>query len=189
MNVSVIENASLVENTGLAILVDALPFRRAGLANILAQWAFTEGLTLKAMSLVELRAAEFENPKIYILNVGGDCISDDRLAAALQCLRMKSPDIPVVVFSDSSDASIVRLACLAGVDAYIPTYLEPPTALKALSFVMAGGKFFPLESMFSSASSLSREKTEDANGAPHLTQRQNDIIDALKFGHSNKIIA
>lgn len=189
MNASVIINASVIENNGLAILVDALPFRRAGLANILAQWAFTEGLTLRSMSLSELRAAEFENPKVYILNVGGDCMSDDRLVAALQFLRTKSPAVPVVVLSDSSDASIIRLACSAGVDAYIPTYLEPPTALKALSFVIAGGKFFPPESMFSSAPVVSREKTEEASGVLRLTQRQNDIIDALKFGHSNKIIA
>ncbi len=34
-----------------------------------------------------------------------------------------------------------------------------------------------------------REKSENSNGTLHLTQRQNDIIEALKFGHSNKIIA
>jgi DNA-binding NarL/FixJ family response regulator len=189
MNASVIENVSVIENAGLAILVDALPFRRAGLANILAQWVFTEGLTLKAISLEELRIAEFQNPQIYILNVGGDCMSDDRLVAALQCLRTRSPTIPVAVFSDSVDAAIVRFACSAGVDAYIPTNLEPPTALKALSFVISGGKFFPPESLFSSAPSVVREKSENSNGTLHLTQRQNDIIEALKFGHSNKIIA
>lgn len=188
-NASVIENDSVIENAGLAILVDALPFRRAGLANILAQWVFTEGLTLKAISLEELRIAEFRNPQIYILNVGGDCMSDDRLVAALQCLRTRSPTIPVAVFSDSVDAAIVRFACAAGVDAYIPTNLEPPTALKALSFVISGGKFFPPESLFSSTPAMVREKSENSNGALHLTQRQNDIIDALKFGHSNKIIA
>lgn len=180
---------SVVDTNGFAVLVDALPFRRAGLANILAQWAFTEGLTLKALSLEELRSAEFSVPKIFILSVGGDCMSDERLAAALQCVRLKSPRTPVAVFSDSVEGSIVRLACASGVDAYIPTCLEPTTALKALSFVIAGGKFFPPESLFSSEPLIARDNHDEAPGALRLTQRQNEIIDALKFGHSNKIIA
>lgn len=180
---------SVIENNGLAVLVDALPFRRAGLANILAQWAFTEGLALKSLSLDELYTAELSKPKIYILSVGGDCKSDDQLVAALQCARVKSPGVPVAVFSDNADGSVVRLACASGVDAYIPTCLEPPTALKALSFVIAGGKFFPPESLLLSEPAGMRDMGEDVNAALRFTQRQSDIIEALKFGHSNKIIA
>jgi DNA-binding NarL/FixJ family response regulator len=181
-------NSLAFDNNGLVVLVDDMPFRRAGLANILAPWAFSEGLTLKALGIEDLGAPDVSRPQMYILSVGGDCITEDGLLKALHAVRSQSPATPVCIFSDSCNASIVRLACSSGVDAYIPTNLEPATALKALSFVVAGGKFFPPESLFSSNHGM-RDKVDEAHGSFHLTQRQNEIIDALRFGHSNKIIA
>ncbi len=182
-------NSHVFDNNGLVVLVDDLPFRRAGLANILAPWAFSEGFALKAVRLEELGACDAITPQLYILSVGGDGMTEDGFLNAVRAMRLQSPVTPVCIFSDSSDASTVRLACTSGVDAYIPTNLEPPTALKALSFVVAGGKFFPPASLFSSDKNHTSDRLNEAHGSFRLTQRQNDIIDALRFGHSNKIIA
>jgi DNA-binding NarL/FixJ family response regulator len=182
-------NSLASHNNGLIVLVDDLPFRRAGLANILTPWALSEGLSLKAVSLNELMSCEISMPQMYILSISGECIAGDAFLKALSVLRSNSPLTPLCIFSDSSDASSVRLACTSGVDAYIPTNLEPSTALKALSFVVSGGKFFPPESLLSIDSRNMPGKFDEARGPFRLTQRQNEIIDALRFGHSNKIIA
>jgi DNA-binding NarL/FixJ family response regulator len=170
-----------------AILIDQLPFRRAGLLNILGPWAQEEGFRLRQSDGASLEGEAGEDVSLVLLSVGGDGLGNPHVAQVVSAARACFAGAPIALFSDSSEGLHIRAACESGVDAYIPTYLEPTTALKALSFVVAGGKFFPPESLFEAASSFVERGVQD--GGMRLTQRQHDIIEGLQLGQSNKMIA
>ncbi len=175
------------ESVRSAILIDSLPFRRAGLVNVLAPWALEEGFRLRQSDGACLADVEGDDVSLVLLSVGGEGLANPQVAQLVSGARARFGGTPIALFSDSSDGPHIRAACESGVDAYIPTYLEPTTALKALSFVVAGGKFFPPESLFESAAAAAERNAQ--NGGLRLTQRQHDIIEALQLGQSNKMIA
>jgi DNA-binding NarL/FixJ family response regulator len=170
-----------------AILIDQLPFRRAGLLNILAPWAQEEGFSLRQSDGAAIDEEACEGVSLVLLSVGGEGLSNPCVAQVVSAARARFGEAPIALFSDSCEGPHIRAACESGVDAYIPTNLEPTTALKALSFVVAGGKFFPPESLFETASPSIDRGLPD--GGMRLTQRQNDIIEGLQLGQSNKMIA
>lgn len=134
-----------------AILIDQLPFRRAGLLNILAPWAEEEGFRLRMCDGASISEEDSDDVRLVLLSVGGECLGNPHVAQAVSAARARFGAVPIALFSDSCEGQHIRAACESGVDAYIPTNLEPMTALKALSFVVAGGKFFPPESLFDAA--------------------------------------
>lgn len=175
------------EHARSAILIDSRPFRRAGLVNVLASWAHEEGFRLHQSDGATFTNIEGDDVGLVMLSVGGEGLSNPQVAQAVSDARARFAGAPIALLCDSAEGPLIRAACESGVDAYIPTYLEPGTALKALSFVVAGGKFFPPESLFEPAGACAPRTLQD--GGVRLTQRQYDIIEALQLGHSNKMIA
>jgi DNA-binding NarL/FixJ family response regulator len=175
------------EHVRSAILIDSRPFRRAGLVNVLASWADEEGFRLQQSDGATFANLDGGDVGLVMLSVGGEGLSNPQVAQAVSDARARFGEAPIALLCDSAEGPHIRAACVSGVDAYIPTYLEPGTALKALSFVVAGGKFFPPESLFEPAGACASRSLQD--GAVRLTQRQFDIIEALQLGHSNKMIA
>jgi len=96
---------------------------------------------------------------------------------------------PTVVLSDNEDPDLIVQMLGKNVRGYVPTSLSISVAMQAMELVRAGGVFVPASSLIaahrvpeSSAPALQR-----AGGL--FTARQAAVVDALRRGKANKIIA
>lgn len=117
-----------------------------------------------------------------ILAASSDAWSNFRL------LVDNANDVPVVVSSESDDPSTIIEALNLGARGYVPTSTKFEILIEVLRLVLAGGMFAPPQSLLQAASQKSSPEVETPPGA-ELTLRQLAIINALRQGKSNKVIA
>jgi DNA-binding NarL/FixJ family response regulator len=97
------------------------------------------------------------------------------------------PGVPVAILSDHEDRENVRHAFDLGVQGYIPTSLACLVAAGAVSLVCVGGSFAPANVLLSEAPSLRGPAPKRL--IESFTQRQAQILDCLRRGMSNRLIA
>ncbi len=179
------------------LVVDSLQLRRAGLADLLAGWGKAIGVSVRALAASDLSGAmpRSERVALTVLNLGGESIADLGPSTAIATLKEQLPDTPLVIISDLAQADESVRAFRIGARGHIPTTTPPEIALQALSFILAGGSFFPPTALL--------EPAKDGNGrrgarslkgmlsqhATGLTQRQSEILELLHKGMPNKLIA
>jgi DNA-binding NarL/FixJ family response regulator len=96
------------------------------------------------------------------------------------------------VLSDRDDVDEVNRALTHGVRGYIPTSVECGVAVAALRLISAGGTFVPADALRSTAAKVvdqpegGRQRRSDGLD---LTPRELSVIDLLREGKPNKVIA
>src|SRR6202043_2860862 len=126
---------------------------------------------------------------VYIRNVG---LTSTYVQSALELLRVRLPEASTVVLSDRDDVAEVNRALTHGVRGYIPTSVECGVAVAALRLISAGGTFVPAGALRSTAAKLDgqpegeRQRRSDGRD---LTPRELSVIDLLREGKPNKLIA
>jgi DNA-binding NarL/FixJ family response regulator len=125
--------------------------------------------------------------RAVIVNTGPERMSSGSVASLVSQVAQSLPDVPILVLSEHEDAENIREAFALDVRGYIPTSLASLVAVEAVRLVCAGGTFAPAATLLSSWRS-----TNGADGAPLIegfTQRQAQILDCLRRGMANKLIA
>lgn len=128
-----------------------------------------------------------EKTRAVIINSGPERMSSAGVASLMSRLGELMPSVPVAVLSDYEDSENIRAAFDLGVRGYIPTSLASRVAVQAVHLVCAGGTFAPAAALLSSSSARN-----GADGAPLIegfTQRQAQILECLRRGMANKLIA
>ena len=97
-------------------------------------------------------------------------------------------DCPAVVLSDKEDPDLIVEVLGKSIRGYIPTSLSLDVAIQAMQLVQAGGVFVPASSLIA-AQRAPRETTANQYGNGIFTARQAAVVDALRRGKANKIIA
>lgn len=180
---------------GVSIILDPLRFRRAGLASALRQWAAENSIEIEQRSLQESGFAQIANLRLAIINLGGASVAEDENLGAIRKLRELAPDARIAIISDREDGAEVVAAFKSGAHGFIPTSTEPSVALQALSFVLAGGSFFPPTVLLGKARSAAQsnsapvETSLSMGGVKNFTPSQLRVMAQLKEGKSNKLIA
>lgn len=110
---------------------------------------------------------------------------------ALKILRDALPHGRLVILSGDKSPSLIRSCVELGAAGYIPKDAPPQDLLYALSTVMQGGIYLPLDApvAFSPASPAAYMLTNVAECFPDLTPRQCEVLCAMAQGHPNKVIA
>jgi DNA-binding NarL/FixJ family response regulator len=125
-------------------ILDPKNLRRAGIVELLRSWAASV-----KVSLVDLPAvatpfpADVSGCRMVIINLGDLSVGSFVSQRLIQGVRGHLPLVPLVLISDREDSSEVVAAVWAGVTGYIPNSTEPDIAIRALTFIMGGGSFFP----------------------------------------------
>jgi DNA-binding NarL/FixJ family response regulator len=186
-----------VSNT--VVVADLMPLRRAEIMSFLQHWADSVGVTLLDLDprlLTEI--GNCHGCRMFILNVGAQSVDTPEPAPWLEAVHAAAPDAPIVVISDREEAGEIVAAFRYGVRGYIPASIEPTLALQALTFILNGGQFFPpnalLEGLWRPGGGPSgrlrvRKAGEPGESDGGLTARQQDVLDLLRLGRSNKLIA
>jgi len=136
---------------------------------------------------IENELADCGEIRAVIVNTGREPMASGAVASLTSAVAQLLPDVPTVVLSEQEDAENIRGAFELGVRGYIPTSLASLVAVEAVRLVCAGGSFAPAAALLSAWRSHS-----GADGAPWIegfTQRQAQILDCLRRGMANKLIA
>lgn len=178
----------------VVLIVDAMELRRAGLVALVEPWANAQGISTVPIPPTEL-GLEFLSslePKFVIFSIGGASLHAAEPMHWACDVRDMLPGIPCVVLSDRTEPEEAILAARLGHQAFMPTSIEPQIALQAFAFVIGGGTYFPREALLQSVSAA-REgagfSTAIHGDADRLTRRQHEVLDRLRLGKSNKVIA
>jgi len=179
------------------MILDVMSLRRAGLSSLLAEWAQSCGLTLRSSGLAE--GDTVENCKMLLLSLGNDTLGDPDLMQKIKSMQVIQPETILVAISDRNDPEEMLRAFQIGFRGFIPTALEPTVVFQVLTFLMSGGSFFPptvLErflqhgkiTLNGSGKRADGEEAAEVNSAYGLTTRQQEVLELLRRGVSNKVI-
>ena len=93
--------------------------------------------------------------------------------------------VPVVVISNDRSPSQLHELLQAGMRGFLPTSMDLAVAVEALWLVKAGGLYFPVNDIARMAEPASGTQLQ----GEAFTPRQRQVIEAIRKGKPNKIIA
>lgn len=135
------------------------------------------------------KSHDFGEPAAILLNLGGRTASDPAVADELADMLENLHPVPVIVIAESEDLRDMIAAVDCGARGYIPASIGFEFIVEAMRLTAAGGLFLPSASVLSLRDAL-RPRTETSNDAGgQFTSRQLDVVNALRRGKANKIIA
>jgi DNA-binding NarL/FixJ family response regulator len=173
--------------------IDPKPLTRQSIGDLLAR-AFPECAMAAASTceeLLEIEGRQIESPTLVIIYVRS-AITNTCVQSALELLRVRLPEASTVVLADRDDVDEVNRALTHGARGYIPTSVEWEVAVAALRLISAGGTFVPADAFRSTAAKPDdqpegeRQRRSDGRD---LTPRELSVIDLLREGKPNKLIA
>jgi DNA-binding NarL/FixJ family response regulator len=136
-----------------------------------------------------LRLAAKLKPDVMLLDIAMPVMHGLEVARRV---ATKSPDIKVVILSSYSDAQEVDAALDAGVSGYVMKETASSDLTKAIRDARRGNAFF---SAPISRRLLERNRTSFMRGqtraslAPHLTERETEVLTFIAQGRANKQMA
>jgi DNA-binding NarL/FixJ family response regulator len=131
------------------------------------------------------RASQLHPAIIVICAMGGGAWGENELA------KLKAADclVPVVLMSDCDRPELIMAALDKGANGFLPADISLEVAGHALRLVAAGGQYIPAACL--TASRRPRDESQNMTSCTKrmFTRRQVAVIDALRKGKANKIIA
>lgn len=124
---------------------------------------------------------------IVLLSIGPERLAEDVARSELALLSAEVPDVPVIVLSDQDDLSEAVEAIGKGAKGYISTKSDFAIVMEAIHLVQVGGTYVPAECLLSTKHLGALAAARPSNGA--FTSRELAVIQAIRQGKSNKIIA
>jgi DNA-binding NarL/FixJ family response regulator len=136
---------------------------------------------------------------MVVLNIGSDTLNDPVFMDRVKAIQAQQPEAILVALSDRDDPDEMLRAFEIGFRGFIPTCLEPETVFQVLTFLIKGGSFFPptILQRFLGGADIRVNASGDKNngvfaegvGSAHgLTARQQEVLELLRQGISNKVI-
>lgn len=124
---------------------------------------------------------------LILLGTSGCDRSETEQEIAL--LLQTAPTAPVVLLADGEDRECVLGALDKGARGYISTTTPFDVALNAIQLVRAGGTFVPAGSLKAPDRPGASPTSGEAVSTSPFTARQRAVIEALRRGKANKVIA
>ncbi len=106
---------------------------------------------------------------------------------ALEVFACQHPELPIIMLSGYMNPLLMRQVLNKGAAAFLTKSGNSDELLSAIRLVLAGGVYLAPETIPSNGSGLLDESVVEAP-APNLTQRQEEVLQLLLDGYSNKEI-
>jgi DNA-binding NarL/FixJ family response regulator len=128
---------------------------------------------------------------VVALGIGAASVTDQRIQDDVRELRHRMADVPLVPIPDHAEPLPGIEALLHGIGGYIPTTLGPSVVFQALHLIHAGGTFVPADVLLQETGDHIRPAPANAPAlvANGLTDRQANVLELIRQGKSNKLIA
>jgi DNA-binding NarL/FixJ family response regulator len=172
------------------VLLDDRALDRQCLAQCLAAYK-ADVLILPFGSIEEWEQKRDDSPPLsaVLLNIGGKRIDEPAISEQIRSLASKFGTTPVIVLADSDDFAQIVAALDVGAKGYIPTSVDIGVCMELIALAVAGGVFVPASTLFAMRHLL---KPSNSSARPLIgvfTDRQAEVVEALRRGKANKIIA
>ena len=115
--------------------------------------------------------------------ISGQPVKDE---ADLRALREAFPTARIVVLADDLSVDVLRAAMGGGADGFLIKNVSPEALIQSLQLVMLGEKVFPTNL---AAMLLDMTAVSPQHSIRGLSPREQEILQALVTGASNKMIA
>jgi DNA-binding NarL/FixJ family response regulator len=184
------ENAA-TPGDGCLLLLDGRALDRECLAKAL----ISRGLDREVFAVGSVdewkREKDFHSPvEAVLFNIGSRRAKDTSMASDMARLVAEFKSIPIVVLSDADDLSQVLQMLEYGARGFIPSSVGIAVCIEAIGLAMAGGIFVPASTVQAMRHLVG--EPNDATPRPlsgMFTPRQEAVVEALRKGKANKIIA
>ncbi len=133
--------------------------------------------------------ARLGDQAIILLNVGTRRITEVGVASEISRVVNEAQPTPVVVISDSEELPQIVKALECGAKGFIPTTVSISVASEAIELALAGGIFVPASSVMAMRSVINSGPAAERPMSGLFTARQIAVVEALRRGKANKIIA
>jgi DNA-binding NarL/FixJ family response regulator len=142
-------------------------------------------------SLSEWRATkqQYENVSAILLVIGDRKLTEPEIADDITQVVEESAPTPIIVVADTEALTQIVRALECGAKGYIPTSVGLRVATEAIGMTLAGGVFVPATSIMGFKTATESEQEADGQLSRMFTARQMAVVDALRRGRANKIIA
>jgi DNA-binding NarL/FixJ family response regulator len=188
--------------TGLSKLTEEEAQHRSLLvldSHTLGRECLIEGLLAQGVKMRVTGAASFQDwknlegapqlPTAILFTVTGRKFAEHALASETTRLVSDFHSVPVVVLSDVEDPIDMLRALDCGVSGYIPASVSLDVCIEAINLAIAGGIFVPAHALFEFREALNSKIPSSDPVSRLFTPRQTAVVEALRQGKPNKIIA
>ena len=162
------------------ILIEPNRLFRQGLKHLLAGTRFDVGAEFNT---VELALEAEEITRTPDLVISGQSVTEE---ANLRTIREAFPTARIVVLADGLSVEALRAAMGGGADGFLSKSVSPEALIQSLQLVMLGEKVFPTNL---AAMLLDMTAAGPQHSVRGLSPREQEILQALVTGASNKMIA
>jgi DNA-binding NarL/FixJ family response regulator len=175
-------------------VIDEHAFRRESIVQCLRRFCWP-GNIVATPSVEGFLAGPGRNShpgQLVILSLGSLTAKSVPVQRWINCLHSSDPNLQVVILSNLNEPSDLPIAALeAGVSGFIPTSLEPAVVRRALELIAAGGRFYPPILLPEPSQPRPAHLTYVVPKAHShtLTACQSKVLEHLRLGRSNKLIA
>lgn len=181
-------------NTTVGI-VDPRSLTREGLVKLLESTGRFGVLAVARPAELLTKASEDRiSVGVILVGLGSTRVSDEGVRTDIALLIRALPEVPIIVLCDLQDSQHIGEALRQGIRGYIPTTLTSRILIEALRLIQAGGTFIPADALSEALSDRRSTAAETSSGAARLgtcrlTPRQSQVLELLREGKPNKIIA
>lgn len=173
----------------LVVIIDKRALERECLARGLVEYSRTLKVA-EVESFDEFKRMPHEaDACAVVVSLGGRNVSDEDVRTELLDFIAAVGPIPVIVVAESDEPADILAALECGARGYIPTSLTVRIAAEAIGLARAGGTFVPASSMLALRETIHATRRGVHPLKDMFTAREASVVDALRQGKANKIIA
>jgi len=186
-----IEKGDITKGTGLVLFVEPRALLRQCFSECFRQLARSENIvTIPNIAEWTRMADSYPLPSAIFIYLHSASAMKDEIEEARSTFSQYPAIPPVIIVADDDEPATVRKALDWGAKGYVPSDISLEVAIEAMRLVLAGGTYVPASALIASLDKV--KNTEDAPGhSPYamFTDRQYAVIEKLREGKANKIIA
>ncbi len=172
------------------VIIDRRVLWRDSLArNIAADNPGRPILTFESSEEWTRQREEDTPPSAILLNIAEKKIDDPAVEQEITKLAAELAPVPVIVLADRDDLTQIVKALECGAKGYIPSSVSVDVCIEAISLSQAGGIFVPASSVFAMRHLFETGGAAERPLAGLFTDRQAEVVEALRRGKANKVIA
>jgi len=133
--------------------------------------------------------ARHPDVSVILLVIGTRKLTDLGVAGDIAKAVQEFSPIPLVVVADTDELTQILKALECGAKGFIPTSVGLRVAAEAIAMTLAGGVFVPASSVMAMRNVIDAGGPATRPMAGLFTARQMAVVEALRRGRANKIIA